>query len=550
MDYKKLAELLFPGITKTPDDYEKLYPERELPEGAKVTRFAPSPTGFLHIGGLFASLISERLAHQSGGVFLLRIEDTDKKREVEHGIDRILEGLTSFDIKIVEGFVEFDTEKGTYGPYQQSKRKDIYQSFAKSLVEKGLAYPCFCSEDDLSETRKIQEDKKLLPGYYGEFAKCRNLTLEQIESNIKAGKEFVVRLKSPGNPEYKVAFSDGIRGKIEMPENITDIVLLKSDGIPTYHFAHAVDDHLMRTNLVIRGDEWISSVPIHLQLFKVLGLKPPKYAHIAPIMKEDGGGKRKISKRKDPEAAVTYYAEEGYPADGVTEYLLNLANYTFEDFKKANKKAHWTEFKLELKKMSNSGGLFDLVKLNDMCKNVIASYDAEKVYNLASDWAKVYDKELYGLLTKDKEFSVGLFNLDRNPDKPRKDIAKWSEVRQNFSYMFDEIREKGYEYPENLQKEDMKQIASLYIDMYDETLDNSEWFNSLKDLAEKVGFAREVKEYKQNPDSYKGHVGDVSSVIRVAVTGRMKSPDLCGILKLLGKDKVKERLEEFIKEIE
>jgi glutamyl-tRNA synthetase len=331
-----------------------------------------------------------------------------------------------------------------------------------------------------------------------------------------------------------------------MPENIVDVVVLKSDGIPTYHFAHVVDDYLMGTTNVIRGDEWISSIPIHLQMFYMMGIKPPKYAHIAPIMKEDEGGKRKISKRKDPEAAVTYYDEEGYPTDGVIEYLLNLANYTFEDFRKANKTAHWSEFKLEMNKMSTSGGLFDLVKLNDVCKNKVASYTAEKVYELAIAWAEKYDKELYSLLTRDKDFSVAMFNFDRNPDKPRKDIGKWSEVRDAFSFMFDETFDGKYAEVENVSKEDAKKMLELYKDMYDENADNNTWFETMKDLAEKVGFAREVKEYKKNPESFPGHVGDVSNIVRVAITGRTKSPDLCSIMKLLGKEKVLARIDRAI----
>ncbi len=542
MDYNKLAQLLFPDIDKTCEDYEKMFPARNLPEGAKVTRFAPSPTGFLHIGGLFAALISERTAHQSGGKFILRIEDTDKKREVENGVSKIIEGLNSFGIQIDEGFTDFDIQTGDYGPYKQSEREKIYKCFAKSLVEKGYAYPCFCSEETLSALREKQEADKLLPGYYGEYALCRNLTYEEIEENIKAGKPYVLRLKSPGDVNKRISFKDGIRGKIEMPENITDVVILKSDGIPTYHFAHVVDDHLMRTTNVIRGDEWISSIPIHLQMFYLLGFKPPKYAHIAPIMKEDGGGKRKISKRKDPEAAVTWYTDEGYPSDGVMEYLLNLANYTFEDFRRANKTAPWTEFKLEMNKMSNSGALFDLVKLNDICKNTIASYTAEKVYELATEWAKVYDSELYTLLTRDKAYATAMFNFDRNPDKPRKDIGKWSEVRNAFSFMFDELFDGKYDEISNVSKEDVKKILNLYPDMYDEAQDNNEWFNTLKDLSEKIGFAREVKEYKKNPDAYKGHVGDVSNVIRVAVTGRTKSPDLYSIMKTMGKERVIKRI--------
>ncbi len=546
MDYNKLSELLFGHITKTPADYEAIYPKRNLGEDVKVTRFAPSPTGFLHIGGLFAALISERIAHQSGGKFILRIEDTDKKREVDDGVTKILEGLIGFGVKIDEGFTDFDKQEGSYGPYMQSQRAEIYQTFAKALVKEGKAYPCFCSEEDLAQTREIQEKEKLLPGYWGKFAKCRNLSYEEIEAKINAGEKFVLRLKSCGSEERKVSFKDGIKGKIEMPENIVDVVVLKSDGIPTYHFAHVVDDYLMGTTNVIRGDEWISSIPIHLQMFYMMGIKPPKYAHIAPIMKEDEGGKRKISKRKDPEAAVTYYDEEGYPTDGVIEYLLNLANYTFEDFRKANKTAHWSDFKLEMNKMSTSGGLFDLVKLNDVCKNKVASYTAEKVYELASKWAEKYDKELFELLTRDKDFSVAMFNFDRNPDKPRKDIGKWSEVRDAFSFMFDETFDGKYAEVENVSKEDAKKMLELYKGMYDDKADNSQWFETMKDLAEKCGFAREVKEYKKNPESYPGHVGDVSNVVRVAITGRTKSPDLCSIMKLLGKEKVLERIDRAI----
>ncbi len=547
MDNNALASLLFSHIDKTIEDYEKIYPKRELGEDAKVTRFAPSPTGFLHIGGLFASLISERMAHQSGGRFILRIEDTDKKREVENGVEKILDGMLSFGIKIDEGFTDYEKEVGDYGPYKQSLRAPIYQAFAKELVQRGMAYPCFCTEDELSKIRETQEKKKLLPGYWGEFAKCRSLTLDDIKKKLENGEKYVLRLKSCGSSDKKIAYKDCIKGKIEMPENIVDVVILKSDGIPTYHFAHVVDDYLMGTTHVIRGDEWISSIPIHLQMFNMLGIKPPKFAHIAPIMKEDEGGKRKISKRKDPEAAVSYYDEEGYPADGVMEYLLNLANYNFEDFRKANKTTHWSEFKLEMSKMSSSGGLFDLVKLNDVCKNVIASYSAETVYEMATEWAKKYDSELYALLTRNKAFSVSMFGFDRNPDKPRKDIGKWSEVRDAFSFMFDELFDGKYAEVENVSKEDASKILSLYKTMYDEKADNQEWFNTLKDLAEKVGFAREVKEYKQNPDAFPGHVGDVSNVIRVAITGRTKSPDLCSIMKTLGKEKVSERIDKAIK---
>ena len=546
MNLTDLGELLFPHITKTPEDYFKMYPKRNLPEGAKVTRFAPSPTGFLHIGGLFAALISERIAHQSGGVFMLRIEDTDKKREVEDGVSGIIDGLNSFGIKIDEGFVAKDKQVGDYGTYLQSERAEIYQTFAKDLLLKGLAYPCFCTEEEISDIRNRQEEAKELPGYYGKYAKCRDLSFEQIKDNIEKGMPYVLRLKSPGSPDRRISFKDGIRGTIEMPENIVDVVILKTDGIPTYHFAHAVDDTLMGTTHVIRGDEWISSVPIHLQLFCCLGFKAPKYAHIAPIMKIEGDGKRKLSKRKDPEASVSYYSSEGYPKDGVIEYLLNLANSTFEDFKRQNPKADWHDFPLQMNKMSNSGCLFDLVKMNDMCKNLIASKSAQWVTENAIKWAKEYDKELYDLMAQDINYTKTLFSFDRNPDKPRKDLGKWSEVRDTFSYMFEPLFKPEYELCENLTKEDMKNIAQKYADRFNPSLDKNEWFSDLKDLAEEVGFCREVKEYKKNPDAFKGHVGDVSSVIRVAVTGRMKSPDLHGILCALGKDEVKRRIEMFV----
>ncbi len=549
MNYSDLSALLFPHITKTPQDYFKQYPPRALPEGAKVTRFAPSPTGFLHIGGLFAALISERMAHQSGGVFMLRIEDTDKKREVQDGVSGIIEGLYAFGIIPDEGFVAQDKQVGAYGTYLQSERAEIYQAFAKDLVNKGLAYPCFCSEQEIASIRQQQELNKELPGYYGEYAHCRNLSFEEIEQNIKQGKPYVLRLKSPGSADKRISFKDGIRGTIEMPENIVDVVLLKTDGIPTYHFAHAVDDTLMRTTHVIRGDEWISSVPIHLQLFACMGLKPPKYAHIAPIMKEENGGKRKISKRKDPEASVTYYSEQGYPKQGVIEYLLNLANSNFEDFRRQNPKASWQDFKLQMNKMSVSGCLFDLVKLHDICKNVIASWTAEQVCDAAMEWAKTYDPELYALMHKDPAYATTLFSFDRNPDKPRKDIGKWSEVRDTFSYMFTPLFKPVYELPEQISRDDMKRIAERYAQMFVPGQDKNLWFDTVKDLAQEMGFAREVKQYKKDPDAYKGHVGDISSVIRVAVTGRMKSPDLHGILNALGKDEVVRRIHQFTEEI-
>jgi len=541
-DNQKLAEMLFPDIKKTPSDYELIYPKRDLPSGAQVTRFAPSPTGFLHIGGLFASLVCERCAHRSGGVFYLRIEDTDKKREIEDGVTGILEGLSAFGITPDEGMTGPDSEKGDYGPYKQSMRRDIYHAFAKFLTEKGYAYPCFCSEGDISKIREEQEKTKLLPGYYGKFAKCRSLSIDEVERKIKAGEEYTVRLKSPGEEGRRIAFDDKIKGHIEMPENIVDIVLLKSDGIPTYHFAHAVDDFLMRTTNVIRGDEWISSVPVHLQLFELLGNKAPAFSHISPIMKEDNGAKRKISKRKDPEAAVTFYEEEGYPKEAVTEYLLNLANYNFEDWRRENPNASYTEFPFDMSKMSSSGALFDMVKLRDVSRGIISRFSAEKVLDDVLSWSEKYDRELYDVLSKDRDFAIRLFGIDRGGDKPRKDIAAWSDVRAYVSYFYDSLWDRQYELPENISADDAVAVLEEYKNIFSPEDDKDTWFSKMKDVAEKCGFAREVKMFKKNPDDFKGHVGDVSTIVRVAITGRRNSPDLHAILALLGKDRVMARI--------
>lgn len=541
---KALAELLFPNVTQTPDDLEKLFPPRQLKEGARVTRFAPSPTGFLHIGGLFAALISKLNAQMTGGVFMLRIEDTDKKREIEDGVSEIIKGLKAFGVTPDEGVMGFNEEQGDYGPYTQSKRANIYHIVAKSLVEKGLAYPCFCSEDELSALREEQEKEgALIKGYFGKWAKCRNLSFEEQKKLIEAGKPYTLRLRSPGSEDKRITFVDLIKGKIEMPENIQDIVLLKTDSIPTYHFAHAVDDHFMRTTHVTRGDEWISSVPTHIQLFSVCGFKAPKYAHISPIMKEENGSKRKLSKRKDPEAAVTYYAEEGFPKESVLEYLLTLANSNFEDWRRANPDADCSEFPFNLKKMSVSGALFDLTKLTDVSKNVISKMSAEKVLAYAIDWAKNYDEKLYSLLSKDEEYSKKIFSIDRGTAKPRKDIAKFSEIGSYVSYFFDEeFKTDLSELPENLSKETVKKVLEAYASTYEQAADNSEWFAHMKELCEPLGFTPNVKEYKKNPDQYLGHVGDVSTAVRVAVTGRKNTPDLFSIMTVLGKDRVLERL--------
>ncbi len=549
-DFERLAELLFPEITKTPEDYENIYPERGLSEGARVSRFAPSPTGFLHLGGLFASMISRLTTRATDdGVFFLRIEDTDKKREIEDGVSAIITGLASFGMTPDEGVMGFNAESGNYGPYQQSHRKEIYQTIAKSLVQKGMAYPCFCSEDDLTAIRAEQEKAGTpIQGYFGEWAKCRDLSFEQQKANIEAGKPYTLRLRSSGSADNRIKFDDLIKGKIEMPENIQDVVLLKTDGIPTYHFAHAVDDHFMRTTHVVRGDEWISSVPLHIQLFKACGYRVPKYAHISPIMKEDNGGKRKLSKRKDPEASVSFYSESGYPKESVIEYLLTIANSNFEDWRKTNKDAPQSAFPFNLKKMSASGALFDLNKLNDVSKNVISLMTADEVYEKALAWAKENDTELYELLSADEEFAKGIFSIDRGTAKPRKDIAKWDEIKDYISYFYNSIYTPDHTLPENISEADAAQILEAYLKVFDAADDKDTWFNKIKDLCEPLGFTPNVKEFKKNPEAFKGHVGDVSTVIRVAITSRRNTPDLHSIIALLGNDEIKARLESTLNE--
>ena len=540
IDNNALAEILFPNTTLTIEQMEEKFPKRKLKEGARVTRYAPSPTGFMHIGNLFTAFVSERVAHTTDGIFYVRIEDTDKKREVENGVEGILRDLESFGLAVDEGAKGQDEDKGDYGPYRQSQRKDIYHVFAKYMTEQGYAYPCFCTAEELDEIRAKQEAEKLDMGYYGEFAKCRELTLDEIKSKIDAGVPYVVRLKSPGTLEGKAIFDDMIKGKIEMPENRQDIVLLKTDGIPTYHFAHAVDDYLMGTTHVVRGDEWISSAPVHLQLFKCLAKRPPKYAHVSPLMKEENGGKRKLSKRKDPEAAVSFYFEQGYPALSVREYLLTLANSNFEDWRKPNLDASQDEFPFNFKKMSPSGALFDLVKFNDVSKNVISRMTADEVYELSVKWAETYDKDLFNKLNQNPEFSKGIFSIDRGGNKPRKDIAKWNEIADYTEYFFE--APKNVEMPENISAEDVKAILEKYVEVYNPDHTKDEWFGAIKEMCEPLGFSPDVKAYKQSPESFKGHVGDVSGIIRLAVTGRKNTPDLYAIMQLLGKDEVISRL--------
>ena len=540
-DFKELAQLLFPNITKAPQDMEDMYPPRALKEGARVTRFAPSPTGFLHFGNLFTCMVSYKTAKTTDGVFYVRVEDTDQKRKVDGAIDVMLKGLSVYGINADEGVVGDEKEIGDYGPYYQSARVEIYQTYAKALVEQGLAYPCFCSADELDEIRTAQENESI-KGYWGKWAKCRDLSFEQIKANIDSGMSWTLRLKSPGDLEKKCYFDDMIKGKIEMPENVQDVVLLKSDGIPTYHFAHAVDDHLMRTTHVVRGDEWISSIPIHLQLFKVLGFKPPKYAHVSPIMKEENGGKRKLSKRKDPEAAVTYYAEEGYPQESVNEYMMTLANSNFEDWRRMNKTEPIEKFPFNLKKMSVSGALFDIVKLTDVSKNVISVMPAEKVFELAYAWAKEYQPQLAELFAQDEAKATAILNIDREGKKPRKDIAKWSDVLDYVSYMYDETFVPNYELNGNATPSLAVKVIEEYLKVVNLDDDKDAWFGRMKDICPLVGCTPNVKEYKAEPEKFEGHVGDVSTIIRVALTGRTNTPDLFAITALLGEDTVKARL--------
>ena len=545
MDYKDLADLIFPDA-KEISYYEEKYKRRDLSEGAIVTRFAPSPTGFVHLGSLYQVVIANKMAKQTDGVFFVRIEDTDQKREVENGVTGIIESLKDFGLIPDEGMINETEELGEYGPYKQSLRKEIYVSYAKHLLEQGKAYPCFATPEELDEMRAKQEAAKIRPGYYGVWAKYRNLTVEEAAEKIKNGEPYIIRLKSPGREDRKIKHHDVIKGNVDFPENDQDIVIIKADGLPTYHFAHAIDDHLMGTTHVIRGDEWLSSVALHLQLFEMLEFKAPKYAHIAPIMKEDEGGKRKLSKRKDPEAAVSYYTQIGVPKEAVIEYLLNIANSSFELWRKQNPNASVDEFELQLNKMSVSGALFDIVKILDIAKTIISKYSAEQIYDEAIKWAEVYDEELLNLL-QDKEYALKVFGIERGNAKPRKDIAKWSDVKENIEYMYDSKffeAPRNYEYQKVTDKDLINKILKLYMEKYyNENDDKHTWFDKIKDLSQEVGFAREVKEFKQEPDQWPGHVGDVSTVLRVALTSKSNTPDMYEIMQVLGKDSVYKRFE-------
>lgn len=553
MDYNKLAELIFPDITGTVEELEARFPKRDsLKEGAYVTRFAPSPTGYMHIGGLYAAMISKKLAVQTGGVFYLRIEDTDKKREVEGGVEEIIHSLADYDIVFDEGPFA-GGEKG-YGPYKQSERREIYQICVKELMKKGYAYPCFCTAEELDAVRKEQEEKKADIGYYGEYAVDRNLSYEQVEEKIKAGMPFVVRLKSPGDASRHITYQDPIRGAVEMPENRMDIVLLKSDGIPTYHFAHVVDDHFMRTNLVVRGDEWMASYPLHKQLFDLCGFEMPAFVHISPIMKQEGAGRRKLSKRKDPEAAVSYYLEQGFPTESVKEYLLTIANSNYEEWHMANPDKTGDDFTLSVQKMPASGALFDMVKLTDVSKEVIAGFTVEECETQILAWAEKFEPDLYESASahhKQWKETIPLWKMSGK--KIRKDVAKWSDLMQMFDYLYmpQEKFEQTVHYEMEIggkyTKEQVKEAVLAY--KQDLFLDSDNWFGRMKALGEPLGYCPDMKLYKKDPQAYKGSIADLCSIVRVAVTGHKNSPDLYTIMSVLGEETVQRRLDRFLAQL-
>ena len=548
MDYNLLADLLFPNIDKSPDDYEKIYPERDLAEGAKVTRLGPSPTGFIHLGNLYGAFVDERLAHQSGGVFYLRIEDTDDKRFVDGAVKIIIDSLRFFGINFDEG-AGLNGDKGAYGDYTQSRRGDIYAAFAKKLVREGKAYPCFLTENEIAEIRSKQELAKQNPGIYGEFAAHRKLSLEDVEANIKAGKPYVLRLKSDGNPDpekaRRIKVEDAIRGTLEMPENFQDVVILKTTGIPTYHFAHVVDDHLMRTTHVVRGAEWLPSLPIHVELFEKLGLKLPIYCHTAQLMKlDENGNKRKLSKREDPELSLDYYRKLGYHPAAVREYLLTILNSNFEEWRDEHQDADIDEFTFTTEKMSNSGALFDLNKLNDISKDVLLRIPAGEIVEFLKAWAQEFKPEIMYIFD-DKEYLEKVIDLGRNDKKPRKDLVYANQIVDFISYFFDDMFVREDDIPTEVSDDDAKEILKKYMESYDHSDDQSQWFDKIRNIAVELGYAAKPKDYKKNPDDYKGHVGHVSTVIRIALMGRAQSPDVWCIQQIMGEEMTRRRITSY-----
>ena len=544
MDYQALAALLFPDVTETPESLEEKYPPRQLPEGAVVTRMAPSPTGFVHLGNLVQGLTAERMAHQSGGVLFLRVEDTDAKREVPGAVEVLINTLKHYGIHFDEG-ATMDGDSGAYGPYRQRQRADIYHVYAKKLVAEGMAYPCFCTEEQLAAMREQQEANKETTGYYGKYAMWRDRPMEDIQAQLDAGMPWVLRFRSTGSIENQFKFDDLVKGKLTITENDIDHVLLKSDGIPTYHFAHAVDDHLMRTTHVVRGDEWLPTLPFHIQLFKALGFKLPKYVHIGPLMKMDGTSKRKLSKRKDPELALTYYKAEGFPVEAVYEYIMTLLNSNFEDWRRANPDAPADTFKFSPKKLNPAGSLFDYAKLTDVSKNVISRMDAEKVYALLTEWAKEFDPEFGEKLTADPDYAKQILAIGRGGKKPRKDLAVWKDAKPYMGFFYDEYLQKP-EFDSRFGKAVIVDVLNRFLESYDPADDSNTWFDKVKVITTDIGFTTDMKAYKADPSAFPGTVTDVSTMIRLAVTGQTNSPDLYTVMQILGQERTAQRIRDAI----
>ena len=547
MDYQALAELLFPHVTDTPEMLEERFPLRTLPEGAVVTRMAPSPTGFVHLGNLVQGLTAERMAHQSGGILFLRVEDTDAKREVPGAVEVLINTLRHYGIVFDEG-ATIDGDNGSYGPYRQRQRADIYHVYAKKLVSEGQAYPCFCTEEELASMREQQEANKENTGYYGKYAMWRERSMEDIRAQLAAGNPWVLRFKSTGSIENQYKFDDLVKGKLTITENDIDHVLLKSDGIPTYHFAHAVDDHLMRTTHVVRGDEWLPTLPFHIQLFKALGFKLPKYVHIGPLMKMDGTSKRKLSKRKDPELALTYYKAEGFPVEAVYEYIMTLLNSNFEDWRRANPDAPADTFKFNAKKLNPAGSLFDYAKLTDVSKNVISRMNAEKVYSLLVEWAKEFDADFAQKLMQDADYATKILAIGRGGKKPRKDLAVWKDAKPYMGFFYDEYLEKPV-FDEKFDKATITDALNRFLDKFDIADDANTWFEKVKEITNDMGFTTDMKAYKADPTAYPGTVADISTFIRLAVTGKSNSPDLYTVMQILGYDRTVQRIQTCLKEL-
>ena len=544
MDYQALAQLLFPHVTETPEDVDARFPARELPEGAIVSRMAPSPTGFVHLGNLVQGTISERMSHQSGGVLFLRVEDTDAKREVPGAVEVLIDTLKHYGIAFDEGATH-DGDNGIYGPYRQRQRAAIYHVFAKKLVSEGQAYPCFCTEEELTAMRETQEANKENFGYYGKYATWRDRSIEDVKAQIDAGNPWVLRFRSTGSIENQFKFDDLVKGKLTITENDIDHVLLKSDGIPTYHFAHAVDDHLMHTTHVVRGDEWMATLPFHIQLFKALGFKLPKYVHIGPLMKMDGTSKRKLSKRKDPELALTYYKAEGFPIAAVREYIMTILNSNFEDWRRANPDANIDDFKFSPKKLNPAGSLFDYAKLVDVSKNVISRMDAKEVCTLLTAWAEEFDADFGSKLAADPEFATKILAIGRGGKKPRKDLATWKDAKDYMGFFYDEYLRKP-EFDQKFSKETVVTALEKFLAVYDFADDSAVWFEKVKAITEEMGFTSDMKAYKADPTAFPGTVADISTFIRQAVTGKTNSPDLYTVMQILGYDRTVQRIRDVI----